>query len=165
MARTIDDLGDYSDEQIREIASLAIQADGSIAQDTTSENLDEGLTSSSVAYLTRRWDEYWWSPLMFMDNSRIKIWSNGDWEYYGGVDNRSRHSDWDVWLDLRVKSTFNNQIIHEFATDVGFIDIDHDDDPQEMKARGHSDFIRRHYNRFRDNDYIFNRNKTRRRDN
>lgn len=158
------DLDNYTEEEIRQIAALAMEASGTIEADLSISTGEEGVTESGVLSLTRNWEDYWWSPLRFK-NGKIKIWGNGDWEYYCLVDNESRHSDWDVWVTLRVKSRFNNQIIHTFANKVGEIDIDHHDDPQEMKASGNSSFIQRNFERFRDFDYRFNRKHTRDRDN
>lgn len=165
MAKQDLDLDGLTDDEVRQIAALATAASGSIFDDSNGMAGEQGVTSTGVRYITRTWDEHWWSPLRFLNNGRIKIWTNGDWEYYCGVDNESGHSDWDVWVDLRVRSTFNDQIIHTFATDVARVDIDHHDDPQEMRASGNSYFIQRNFDRFESRDYGFNRAHTRQRDN
>ncbi|HBE67896.1 MAG TPA: hypothetical protein DDW52_07080 [Planctomycetaceae bacterium] len=164
MKRRPEDLEDYTDEQIREIAIHAINSEGSIFDDVSPGIFDEGQSEGGIEHFHQRWEQHWWSPLMFKDNSRIKVWSTGDYEYFGVIENRSRHSDWDVYVQLQIKSSLNGKIIWRDER-LGFVDIDHDDRPQSMRIKGHSEFIRKHYSRLKSYVYVFHRDMRRLRDN
>lgn len=76
-----------------------------------------------------RWQKWTWptwehSPMKY-ENFWIQVWEDGSWKHGCTVTNQSRHSDWDVWVDLYVKNYESGTTAFTLAASAWFQDLDH----------------------------------------
>ena len=89
---------------------------------------------STLRTITLRWADFNDGPIYYTD-SWIKFWEDGAWAQSSTIDNRSEHSDWDVWIDIHLKNTGGDITAH-LGDRVWFQDIDHDDAVYTKTATG-----------------------------
>ena len=89
---------------------------------------------STLRTITLRWSDSNHGSIYYTD-SWIKFWEDGAWASSMTIDNRSEHSDWDVWVDLRLKNTGGDETAN-LGDRVWFQDIDHNDAIYTKTATG-----------------------------
>lgn len=68
------------------------------------------------------WTDSELSPIFF-SNCFITFWEDGAWAEQSTIEDRSRHSDWDVWIDLYLQATFGVETA-PLGNQVWFQDLD-----------------------------------------
>jgi hypothetical protein len=69
------------------------------------------------------WETFDDGPI-FYRNFAIQLFRTGDWKTWCNVEDRSRHSDWDVWVDLLVESRVTGAKVFDIKEVAWFQDLD-----------------------------------------
>jgi hypothetical protein len=112
---------------------------------------------------TRRIPEHEHSPI-YWTNIVFTVYSSGDWEITCNAEDRSRHSDWDVWLDLWIFSTISNAKVCDIAAGVCFQDLDAGEN-YNKHATGYSSCIRDNWTQIANGNFYQTFTSWKRRDN
>lgn len=95
---------------------------GNLSDDQLSINIEGTGDRSLLRTVTLHWADSELSPIFF-SNCWITFWEDGAWAEGSTIEDRSSHSDWDVWIDLYLQNTNGNETAR-LGNQVWFQDID-----------------------------------------
>jgi hypothetical protein len=127
-----------------------------------------------LASVTKTWADSVHSPIFYF-RSKITLYSNGKFKYHHYVENRSGHSDWDIWIKRLWLQTRNSDQEHgNIATSperpqkgdgaICFQDLDHGEN-WTKEWTGESRLIRDNWQFIADGTWRVWRSTMKRRDN
>ena len=99
-------------------ANSSIDASESDAAAAAAGPASEITASRTSTWSLHEHDPIYWTSIVFT------VYDSGDWKISCNVENRSGHSDWDVWLTLRIKSRISNAIVCTITEEACFQDLD-----------------------------------------
>jgi len=118
---------------------------------------------SGLETITLRWTDSNHGSIYYTD-CWIKFWEDGAWAEQSTIDNRSEHSDWDVWIDLHLKNA-GGDVTAELGDRVWFQDIDHNDAVYTKSSTGWHGEIRDGWRFIKGGNWVASRTRHKRRDN
>lgn len=129
-------------------------------QVTSSANDKAKVTSIRSIKLT--WVDSVLDPVYFT-NSSITLWEDGSWSQESTIEDRSRHSDWDVWIDLSIVNKQGNEVA-VLGHRVWFQDLDAGE-KYTKNANGYSQSVRDGFRFLEEYQWVINMKKSIVRDN
>jgi hypothetical protein len=109
--------------QLEEASGTLVANRGAGPQTGSGSNGGDGKATLTVDWLSWTWETFDHGPV-FYRNFVIKLYRTGDWETSCNVEDRSEHSDWDVWVDLWVKSGVTGSEVFRIKDQAWFQDLD-----------------------------------------
>ena len=116
--------------ELQAIVTAFEEASGSLditAEPTMKSGQVNNRRGTTLRSLRWTWAQFDHSPIYYT-NFWIECWDDGTWKHACHVENRSRHSDWDIWVDLFVKNFESGTVAFILQNQAWFQDLDHGED-------------------------------------
>ncbi|HEY7155058.1 MAG TPA: hypothetical protein VH575_13935 [Gemmataceae bacterium] len=123
-------------------------AGSSTASKTTPVKADLRTTITSK---TLHWND-WNHESIYYTRCQIVLYTNGDWVFSCNMHNRSRHSDWDVTIDLKIVTAIGGAEVAVLGTGLCSQDLDHGEN-YDKGASGYHAEIWRGWQHFEDDTW------------